>query len=104
MARPIKLFWPASTAVRSVPALISDAAVRTNTKPGRATGTGTSVTVTAPVFRFCRTCFIGRCVVKEPVSWNGSDYPRSRFAESIAAFDLVAAVQHAENAAIYQRN
>ena len=41
----------------NTPALISDAAVRTKTKLGLTTGRGTSVTVTVPVFRFCRTCF-----------------------------------------------
>ena len=44
-ALPIKPFCPASTAMRSVPGLITEAAVRTRTNPGRAIGAGTSVTL-----------------------------------------------------------
>src|SRR5688572_3107405 len=58
IARPTRPFCPASTVDRSVPALINDAAERTRTKPGRATGVGTSVTATAPVLTFWRICFI----------------------------------------------
>ena len=47
-----------STAARSVPELINDAAVRTSTRPFWSAGTGTSTTLGAPSFRFCRTCFI----------------------------------------------
>ena len=42
-----------------MPALINEAAVRTSTRPGWTTGTGTSATVPSPVLKFCRSCFIG---------------------------------------------
>src|SRR5690349_6034622 len=49
--------------MRSVPALINDATVRTSTRPCCKAGTGTSPTNGRPVFLFCKTCFmpLGLC-------------------------------------------
>src|SRR6185369_3256624 len=55
---------------------MSDAAVRTSTKPGRTDGSGTSVIDTSPVFMFCRTCFIyGHFGVRD----KGSAFDRLEF-------------------------
>src|SRR5437588_6165225 len=59
-----RFFWADSTDDRSVPALINDVAVRTSTWPAWTTGAGTSNTLTAPVFAFCKTCFIGYWLVR----------------------------------------
>ena len=56
---PTTLFCASSIIIFSVPALISEAAVRTRTPPGISAGGGTFSRFSSPDFTCWRTCFMG---------------------------------------------